>query len=180
MNMNTIRFLSISALLVLLFSCNSGKREIAALVKTWQGKEIILPDTLSFKVQGRDTVCPHLSYARYKILNYIDTSGCTSCRTRFYDWNLMQKQTDSLNLNVAYFFIAWVKEYEELEILQQINRCTIPCLYDNTGELSRLNQFPPYPRMQTFLLDSLNRVILIGSPIENQKLRELYLKKIHE
>ena len=92
----------------------------------------------------------------------------------------MQKQTDSLNLNVAYFFIAWVKEYEELEILQQINRCTIPCLYDNTGELSRLNQFPPYPRMQTFLLDSLNRVILIGSPIENQKLRELYLKKIQE
>lgn len=178
--MNIIRFISTFALLSLLVACNSKKREIAALVKTWQGKEIILPDTLSFKIQGRDTVYPDFFTARYKILNYIDTTGCTSCRTRFYDWNLMQKQTDSLNLDVAYFFIAWVSEYEELELLQQINRCEIPCLYDKTGEVSRLNQFPPYPRMQTFLLDSLNRVILIGSPIENPKLRELYLKKMQE
>lgn len=176
--MKTIGYLSIVIFLFLLTDCNSRKQEIAAIVKAWQGKEIILPDTLTLKVQGRDTVCPDLSEARFKILNYIDTSGCTSCRTRFYDWNLLQQQTDSLNLDVAYLFIAWVKEYEELEILQQINHCQIPCLYDSTGTLGRLNQFPPYPRLQTFLLDSLNRVILIGSPIDNPSLKTLYLKKM--
>lgn len=178
--MNTIRLLSACALLLLLTACHSKKREITALVKAWQDKEIILPDTLSFKVQGRDTVYPDFFTARYKILNYIDTSGCTSCRTRLYEWTLLQKQTDSLQLDVAYFFIAWVKEYEELEILQQINRCKIPCLYDSTGHLSRLNQFPNNPRMQTFLLDSLNRVRLIGNPVENSRIRELYLQEMQK
>ena len=178
--MNTIRLLSTCVLLLLLTACHSKKREISALVKAWHGKEIILPDTLSFKVQGRDTACPDFLTARHKILHYIDTSGCTSCRTRFYDWTLLQKQTDSLHMDVAYFFIAWVKEYEELETLLQVNRCKIPCLYDKTGSLSHLNQFPTHPRMQTFLLDSLNRVVLIGNPVENPKLRKLYLKEIQK
>lgn len=175
---NTIRLFSIYAFLFLLVACHSRKREIRDLVKAWQGKEIILPDTLSFKVQGRDTVCPDLLRARYKILNYIDTTGCTSCRSRFYDWTLLQKQTDSMQIDVTYFFIANLQEFEELETLLQINRCQVPCLYDTSGIISRLNQFPAQSHMQTFLLDSLNRVVLIGNPTENPKIRELYLKEI--
>lgn len=172
-----------TTLFALLFSffligCHSKKREVTQLVNAWKNKEILLPDSLNFKVQGRDTLHSNWYFAKYKIVNYIDTAGCLSCRNKFYDWSLLQRATDSLNLSVAYLFIAWTKKYRELEILQQINCCEIPTLYDTNGEISQLNQFPSHPNFQTFLLDSLNRVILIGNPIENPKIRTLYLKTI--
>lgn len=43
---------------------------------------------------------------------------------------------------------------------------------------NKLNKLPPYPMFQTFLLDKNNRVIAIGNPIHNPKVKELYLKII--
>lgn len=159
-------------------SCNRQKREIAALVKAWQGKEIVFPDSLLLKVMGKDTVCPEIFQTRYKILHYIDTSGCTSCKSKFYEWKLLQQQADSLHLDVSFLFIAWVKEYEELEILQQINHCRIPCIYDPENQIDGYNHFPRRPNFQTFLLNDQNRVVLIGNPVANPKIWQLYLNEL--
>ena len=41
-----------------------------------------------------------------------------------------------------------------------------------------LNHFPADPTFQTFLLDKNNRVLAVGNPVHNPKVKELYLKII--
>ena len=130
------------------------------------------------KVQGRDTILPDFQERKYKILNYIDTSGCTECRMKLAEWQLLKQEIDSLGYDVDILFVAWVHNYDELEILQRANRCQLPFLYDPQGDMQKINQFPAEPAFQTFLLDSLNRVLLIGSPVENDKIWTLYQRSL--
>ena len=44
--------------------------------------------------------------------------------------------------------------------------------------MNKLNHFPADMAFQTFLLDNDNRVVAMGNPIHNLKVRELYLKII--
>lgn len=53
-----------------------------------------------------------------------------------------------------------------------------PVCMDEQNEFNKLNHFPSEIAFQTFLLDRDNRVIAIGNPILNPKVRELYLKLI--
>ena len=43
-----------------------------------------------------------------------------------------------------------------------------------------LNRFPKQDRYKTFLLDKENRVVLVGSPANNDKLWELYKQQIRK
>ncbi|MDR2410159.1 MAG: hypothetical protein LBE13_18905, partial [Bacteroidales bacterium] len=49
-----------------------------------------------------------------------------------------------------------------------------PIIYDKHNSFDKLNHFPPLP-YRTFLLDKDNKVILVGSPINNPKLLEIYM-----
>lgn len=158
--------------------CDSKKKQLTKLVEKWQGKEILFPHEPEIKLYGRDTLCPELFTREYKILNYIDTNGCTECRLKLFDWQLLKEEADSLNLNVSFVFVAWVKNYQELETIQKINRFDSPILYDRRGQADSLNHFSDVPGFQTFLLDADNRVVLIGSPVGNQSLWDLYKKKM--
>ena len=128
-----VKFFSICLVVLLLCSCHSRRKEIARIVEEWKNKEVIFPDPLLVKVQGRDTILPDFQERKYKILNYIDTSGCTECRMKLAQWQ---------------------------------------------GDMQKINQFPAEPAFQTFLLDSLNRVLLIGSPVENDKIWTLYQRSL--
>lgn len=176
--------MKISLFLLLLFltisSCNTKKREINRLVKAWSNKEILFPDQLEAHIFGRDTNCPEIWDAKYKILNFTDTSGCTECKMQLYGWQQLKQQTDSLQLDVSYIFIAWAEQYEELETLQWINKCDIPFFYDRTGQMMQLNQFPEKESFRTFLLDSDNRVMLIGNPVNSPDIRDLYLQVLKQ
>lgn len=53
-----------------------------------------------------------------------------------------------------------------------------PICMDQSDRLNELNHFPADGRFQTFLLDKDNKVVVIGNPIHNPNIRELYLKEI--
>lgn len=167
---------------ITLFSCFTGcdnnERKLKRFIQEWQGRKIVIPGDSKIKVQGRDTDMLQINNSRFKILNYIDTSGCTACQMKLYEWTKLQKETDSLNLKVTYLFIVCTNKYEELETLQNMNHCLIPFIYDDQRKITKLNNFPSIPGLQTFLLDSMNQVLLIGNPIENEKIKALYIKRI--
>lgn len=165
---------------VLLPGCDQKKMKLTKLIKEWQGKEILFPPNPEMKLYGQDTLCPDLFGRDYKIVNYIDTNGCTECRMKLFDWQLLKEEADSLHLDVAFIFIAWVNDYEYLENLQKINHFDTPILYDRTGKADSLNHFPEAPGLQTFLLDKNNRIILIGSPVGNETLWNLYKKTMRK
>ena len=54
-------------------------------------REKIIFTPLNAKIMGEDTIIPHILDHKYKILTYIDTTGCTACRLKLFDWKLFIK-----------------------------------------------------------------------------------------
>lgn len=53
-----------------------------------------------------------------------------------------------------------------------------PVFIDEMGSFDALNHFPANMTFQTFLLDKDNKVVVIGNPIHNPMVKELYLEKL--
>ena len=68
-------------ILLFLTSCKENKGErIAQLIQTWENREIKFPDNSVFTIQGKDTVDFEIKDSDFKIVTYIDSTGCTGCK----------------------------------------------------------------------------------------------------
>ncbi|RNC63491.1 DUF1573 domain-containing protein [Proteiniphilum sp. X52] len=166
---------------ILLFSCNESKekKEITKLVTEWQDKEIIFPEDLIFTRYGQDAIQYEMPESDYKILLYVDSIGCTSCKLQLHKWNEFIAQVDSLtsgSVPVLLFFHP--KDKRELSYLLKRDGITIPVCLDENDRLNSINRFPSRDDFQCFLLDKDNKVVYIGNPIHNIRIREMYLSRI--
>lgn len=149
------------------------------IVKRWQGKTINLPTRINWKVMGKDTICPELLNSPYKILVYIDSIGCTPCKFQTSKWQILIDTCQQSQLNNSFLFVIHSTNYNELNIDFLIQNFSYPVIYDSKNDFYKLNHFPKEP-YQIFLLDKDNKVILIGSPINNPKMWKLYKKIISQ
>ena len=164
-------------LLAYLCSCQESPEEIALrLVNEWNGKEIKFPSRSVFTIQGKDTVEVEFGNADYKVVTYIDSVGCTSCKLLLPRWKELVTEVDSLtDGKVPFLFYFHPKDMKELRYLTRRDGFTYPVCFDKEDELNRLNQFPTDMTFQTFLLDKDNKVIAIGNPVLSPQIKELYL-----
>lgn len=173
------RYLLVGVAILCFTCCTNKKKEIARLVEDWEGKEILFPERTVFTIQGTDTVEYATQTASYKVLTYIDTAGCTSCRLRLAGWNAFMKDVDSLSKgSVKFFFFFFSNRVQEISHLLQREKFTHPVCIDPEDNLNRLNDLPSHEMCRTFLLDKDNKVLLIGNPIHNPTVKELYLEQI--
>ena len=165
---------------VLLFmvSCTeSDKERFTRLVKEWERKQINFPDHSVFTIQGKDTVDFPFMDADYKVVTYVDSAGCTSCKLQLNRWKELVAEVDSLTDGaVPFLFYFQTKDLKELRYLTRREGFTYPVCFDEKDELDALNQFPDEMMFQTFLLDKDNKVVAIGNPVLSPKVKELYLK----
>ena len=163
--------------LLFITSCGeTDKDRINRLVKEWEGKEIKFPPHSIFTVLGKDTVDFSFADADYKVLTYIDSVGCASCKLQLPRWKEWVHEVDSLTGGkVPFIFYFHPKDMKELRYLTRRDGFSYPVCYDEKDELNRLNQFPSDMTFQTFLLDKENKVVAMGSPVLNPKVKELYL-----
>ena len=165
---------------LLIASCSESEKErLSRLVKEWEGKEILFPAHSTFTIQGKDTVDFDFKDAAYKIVTYIDSVGCTSCKLQLHRWKELVKEVDSLtNGEVPFLFYFHPKDMKELRYLTRRDAFTYPVSFDEKDDFNRLNHFPSEMMFQTFLLNKENRVIALGNPVQNPKVKELYLNLI--
>ena len=161
----------------MLASCQESREEtMLRLVNEWNGKEIKFPARSVFTIQGKDTVKLEFSNVDYKVVTYIDSVGCTSCKLQLSRWKKLVEEVDSLtNGRVPFLFYFHPKDRKELRYLTRRDDFTYPVCFDERDELNRLNQFPTDMTFQTFLLDKDNKVVAMGNPVHNPKVKELYL-----
>lgn len=78
-------------------SCADNRTTSAAeLVSQWEGREIVFPQNSIFTIQGRDTVDFQFQDAPYKILSYVDSVGCMSCKQQLMNWSKLIAELDSV------------------------------------------------------------------------------------
>ena len=133
-----------------------------------------------YTVQGRDTVDFRWQSAPYRIVTYVDSIGCTSCKLQLPKWKQLIAETDSLfgKDKLSYVFFFHPKDARELTYLTRRDGFTYPVCFDREDAFNRVNRFPSEMALQTFLLDKDNRVVAIGNPVHNPQVKELYLNII--
>ena len=169
-----IMILSLSVL-----SCMDVRQnELENLLEKWINREVKFPATSIFTVQGKDTVGFYVG-GEYKIVTYVDTIGCTSCKLQLSDWKKFMNVVDSIkgdSVKFLYYFAP--KKNREVYSVLRTEKFVYPVCIDEKDSLNILNQFPSKMEYQTFLLDRDNKIIAIGNPIHNSKVKDLYLKII--
>lgn len=174
------RFLTLIMCVWLLASCQESRKDVMLrLVSEWKEKEVKFPARSVFTVQGKDTVDFEFRHADYKVVTYIDSVGCTSCKLQLPRWKEFLAEVDSLTEgSVPFLFYFHPKDMKELRYLTRRDRFTYPVCLDEMDDFNRLNQFPREMMFQTFLLDKDNKVIAIGNPVLNPRVKELYVSLI--
>lgn len=158
----------------LCISCgNKRKEEITLLVEHWKDKIIIFPVAPIF-IQDRDTVNCSLE-TQYKILSYVDSTGCVSCKLKLAEWKKFIDVVDSVNPSVKVLFFFSPGKIKDVYRALYKSHFNSPVCIDLKDSLNKLNHFPSNMAFQTFLLNSDNRALAIGNPINNPKIKELYL-----
>ena len=103
--MNRILYISLSV--ILFISCGNKDREILVkLMQEWKGREILYPNDMHFFMQGRDTLNAD-SICMYKIITYIDSIGCMSCKLGLSQWQDFAVNVDSIFPNTVHFSVCF-------------------------------------------------------------------------
>ena len=87
-----------------LMSCLNKDNNIVSLLKEWEQKEILFPKEMYFTTMLRDTTYYNLQ-SEYKILAYVDSIGCTSCKLQLSAWSMLINEIDSLYNTSIYFTV---------------------------------------------------------------------------
>ena len=173
-----MRIYSIYILLCLIsFSAcqNRREKEIKQFITSWEGKEIILPSSWQ---DARDSLWKAAIHKQFKIFTYVDTNGCTECQLKLYDWERLNKKLDSLDKNATILYIVHNKYSKYIESIKKRNNVTFPFFLDEENKIGKLNHLSSKLLYRTFLLDSTNKIILFGNPIQNEQIWNLYKQTI--
>ena len=178
--MKLISYILLFGTSILLLSCKEDpQKEIAKIVTEWQDKEIIFPENMVFTQYGQDTIQYEMPESDYKILLYVDSVGCTGCKLQLHKWSEFIAEVDSLTSgNVPVLFFFHPKDKRELTYLLKRDGITVPVCLDENDRLNSINSFPSRDDFQCFLLNKDNKVVYIGNPIHNIRIREMYLSRI--
>lgn len=163
--------------LLLFCSCQDNmKNHVVQLMKEWEGKEVLFPSNSVFTIQGKDTIKFSTNNNTYKIVTYVDSVGCTSCKLQLPRWQDFIHEMKSLNHgDIPFFFYFYPKDKSELKFILHRENFDYPVCLDENDNFNKLNHFPMDIAYQTFLLDKDNRVLAMGNPIHNSKIKKLYL-----
>lgn len=127
---------------------------------------------------SNDSVLPADTVASITILSYYNAEGCTPCRLKEL---AMWRGPMSEQTQIRYLYVLNTQNIalKELKWTLEGMRIDHPVYLDTAGLFERSNPgLPTNPVFHTFLLDKENRVVLVGSPIGNPKMWELYKSTI--
>ena len=172
--------LIILLLTIFLSACQDKQKEIITLlVKEWQGKQILFPENMVFTRFASDTTNFVIPTSDYKVLVFVDSIGCTSCKLQLSRWKEFIRYTDSISQkNIPFLFFFYFDDQWEIHSLLIRENFDKPICLDRSDSLNQLNHFPKDIRFQVFLLDKNNKVVVIGNPVHNPNVKELYLEEI--
>lgn len=179
----TLIITTLVALCILSCRENSRRKDAAKIVREWTGKEIKFPKGLFCISMGKDTTCVDLYTDNFKILLYVDSLGCTSCRLKLYEWKKLMQESDSIFVRkpeFAFIFQPKRRDGKEVEQILKNNGFSHPVFIDKENETDRINKFPANSEYQCFLLDKDNKVIFVGNPSLNTGIWTLFKRIITE
>lgn len=118
---------------------------------------------------------------RYKLVVYSDSNNCSGCYIDHLSrWNdFLYLENDGLGVN--FYFIIEARNNETEKLVPLLEDCDLRhAIYiDENSSFRKSNpNLPEESFFHTFLLDQNNNVLLVGNPLSNERMENLYLKTI--
>lgn len=174
-----VAFLAVLLVMVVLGACTKRSKQ-KSVVEEWVGKELIIPDGLTFQIQDIP-ISYDFNNADFKIVTYIDSTGCTNCKMKLHEWNRfiddIKKITDA---HVNFLMIINSSRLNKIKFLLKSNYFSNVVSIDTHDIFNKSNKLSIHSRYHTFLIDKNNKILAIGNPVYNSKIRRLYGKIITE
>lgn len=165
-------------------ACSKRERQFSKEIKVLQSQTIQLPSKGLIMQQGKKLQKVNLNEEVLKLVVYIDSVECTPCAINHIDsWRPLVGYAEQFNNQLRFYFVfsPMKKELRGTELMLSNTMFDYPILLDTLGEFERLNPHLPKNRaLHTFLLDENNNVILVGSPLRNKKIAEMFYKIVEE
>lgn len=173
-----MKYYMLFILLFFFLSCEDKKKnEVLSMLHKWSEKEVVFPQNIAFTILGGDTVDFPIP-KKYNILTYVDSLGCLSCKLQLNKWKQFINEIETAKEDsVQYYFFFFFNKKVMLNLLKS-SSFSYPVCIDEEDRVNKLNNFPKEIAFQTFLLDNNNKIIAMGNPILNPKIKELYLRII--
>lgn len=157
---------------------NSRTKQIGSFMKDKKGKIIQIPDSISVKELNIDSTYSHYSSKEFinsksfKIVTSIN-GDCHACVNQLTEWkSVISKFSDS---NVRFLFFIYADNYARFELMNmhEIN-FEYPVVYDYNNDFTTNNKIPDDYLLNTMLIDSHDKILVIGNPLKSQEILKLY------
>lgn len=114
---------------------------------------------------------------------YVDSTECTPCvlsKLRF--WNPLIKEAQDKKTDIDYIFIIAPKPESKDDVNMELEISDLrSSIYLDTAFIFRKANpnIPKDNRFHSILLNKNNKVIMVGSPIDSEKIKEIYYRIIN-
>ena len=168
-------FIVLVGIVVFAYQLFSHNNSIQMTVKTWNGKEFLISDSIKKMIHNQLKDSTDLS--KYIVISYLDSTTCTSCRIRAFDRTIDSLKKES-NKQIRSLLVIDSKTLNDVNYALLNNRFKCPYVIDYEEKINRQNNIHKDDIIRTFLVDSRYRVILIGNPILSRNIFNLFVKEI--
>ena len=168
--------------LTLLIGSCTNKRLIRD-IEQLKSQRIILPTDLKPIWDGRDTIVTDFINVPVKMVIWYDSLICASCEVnRMYEWGQIISSADSLSqwFSIIYLFTPKNGDVDQVEVKLKADAFNYPIFIDHNAAFVKQNKLPKNRHLHSFLLDKENKVVIVGSPLHNPQLWELYKRTINK
>ena len=176
-------YLPIYVVIISLISCqNQAELKTSETLKSFIDSEIVVPTNLLRKTYCNEPIDNTLLTKSYKMIVYLNANGCEECKlTTLLPLSQFIHEHSTYSSHFGVVIILHPTHMPEPDrFLEQI-QYRHPVFYDLDGSFERLNpHLPQDERFHTFLLDKNNKVVVVGNPVHNEKLKKLYLKALNQ
>ena len=161
-----MRYYSICLLLILLVCGCSFENNVRDKYNQWIGREVIIPSDAP---------------SGLKIMLFVGKGDCYRCQLQLHSWrNFISEIRNRAKQNISLVMCIQTTDTATIYKIAAEEQYDIPLYFDQNGDIDKRNNFDLDYNFRCFLLDENNRVVLIGNPVQNPKIKDLYIRTICE
>jgi hypothetical protein len=166
---------------IIFASLSCGRNKMVKQLSGFMDTEIVIPDNMQANFRGADTLI-RWNDAPLKMIVWYDSAGCSSCQIqRIYEWDdIISYGKDKSDIfEPVFIFSPKQSDLHSVNIALRSSRFRHHVYVDKDGDFYKSNPgIPSDKKMHTFLIDENDRVVLVGNPVNNEKLWALYKEHI--
>jgi hypothetical protein len=174
MNDFSLKIIIFTIVAPLMLSCHSANEEQQNIVAEWTGREISFPEDMKFQIESTK-IKYDVSNADYKIVTYVDSTNCIPCKMKLQLWDDVINEFKSIpDVNINFAMVVNTTHRKDIEDKLTQYHFLNPVCIDTAGSFDKVNHFPTERIYHTFLLDVNDKIVAIGNPVINPKIKALY------